>query len=108
MSMGDHRPNLRDLGRWDYPPDNWLKINFDGASKGNPGKVGCGIVIRNSNRDNMGSLAIPIGNQTNHVVEASATLHGLIFAKKLNMNNIWLQRDSLNIINFLNKKTIPS
>ena len=65
-------------------------------------------MIRNSNGDNMGSLAIPLGFQTNHVVEASTALHGLLYAKKLNLNKIWLEGDSLNIINCLNKNTIAS
>lgn len=104
----DQGPNPRDLARWDCPPDNWYNINFDGASKGNPRKVGCGTVIRNSNGDNMGSLAIPIGFETNHVIEASTALHGLLYANKMNMKKIWLEGDSLNIINCLNKKTTPS
>ena len=62
--MGVQRPNPREHARWDCPPKNWFKINFDGASKGNLGKEGCGIVIRNSNGDIMGSMAIPIKNQT--------------------------------------------
>lgn len=103
MALDDQMPNPRDLARWDCPLDNWYKINFDEASKGNPGKVGCGIFIRNSNGDNMGSLVVLIGHQTNHVAEASAALHGLHYAKNLNMKKIWLERGSLNIINCLNK-----
>ena len=72
------------------------------------GKVGCGVVIRNSNGDNVGCMAIPIENQTNHVVEACAAFHGLIYAKKMNFRKIWVEGDSLNIINCLNKITIPS
>ena len=87
---------------------NWFKISFDGASKGNSGKAGCGIVIRNSNGDNVGCMAIPIGIHSNHVAEACAALHGLIYAKKMNMRKIWVEGDSLNIINCLNKITIPS
>lgn len=25
---------------WHLPLENWLKVNFDGASKGNPGEAG--------------------------------------------------------------------
>ena len=50
-------------------------------------------MIRNSIGDNVGSLA---------------TLHGLWYAKKLNLKRIWLEGDSLNIINCLKKKTTPS
>ena len=86
--MGDQRLNRREHASWDCPPDDWYKINLDGASKGNPGIAGCGIVIRNSKGDNVGSLAISIGTQTNHIVEASAALHGLLYAKKFNLKRI--------------------
>ena len=101
-------PNLRDLARWDCPLMDWNKINFDGASKGNPGFAGCGIIIRNENGDRMGGMAIPICIQANHVAKANATLYGLIYAKSLNLNNIWLEGDSLNIFNFLNRVTKSS
>lgn len=65
-------------------------------------------MIRNSIGENVGSLAIPIGTQTNHIAEASTSLHGLRYAKKLNLKRIWLEGDSLKIINCLNKKTTPS
>ena len=90
MSLVQTSPNLRDLARWDCPLMDWYKINFDGASKGNPGIASCGIIIRNVNGDRMGGMAIPIGIQTNHVVEANANLYGLIYAKRLNLNKLWL------------------
>ena len=101
-------PNLRDLARWDCPLKDWYKINFDGASKGNPRIIGCGIIIRNMNGDRVCGMAIPIGVQTNHVVEASTALYGLSHPKSLNLNKIWLEGDSLNIINCLNKVSKPS
>ena len=33
---------------WEPPPSNMFKLNFDGASKGNPGLAGFGGAIRNS------------------------------------------------------------
>ena len=101
-------PNLMDLVRWDCPPMDWYKISFHGASKGNLGIAGCGIIIRNENGDRMGSMAIPIGIQTYHVAKESATLYGLIYAKSLNLNNIWLEGDSLTNINCLNRVTKSS
>ena len=47
-------------------------------------------------------MAIPIRVKTNHVVEAGVALYGLSHAKGLNLNKIWLEGDSLNIINCLN------
>ena len=53
-------------------------------------------------------MAIPIGDQTNHVAEACTALHGLLYAKSMNLRKIWVEGDSLNIINCLNKITKPS
>jgi hypothetical protein len=33
---------------WSPPPKHYIKANFDGASRGNPGPGGYGVVIRNS------------------------------------------------------------
>ena len=33
---------------WNPPPNGFLKLNFDGASKGNPRKVGYGFILRNN------------------------------------------------------------
>ena len=101
-------PNLRDNARWDCPPVDWYKIKFDEASKGNMGIVYCGVVIRDAYGEKVGCVAIPIGNWVNHVAEASAALNGLIFAKSLNFRKVWVEGDSLNIINCLNKITKPS
>lgn len=60
------------------------------------------------NGDSLGVMAIPIGEQTNHVAEASAALYGLSYAKSMNLDKIWLEGDSLNIINCLNKVNNPS
>lgn len=33
---------------WVKPSNPWVKLNVDGASKGNPGEVGDGRILRNS------------------------------------------------------------
>lgn len=55
---------------WLVPPLKWIKINFDGATKGNPGPTGCGGVTRDSNGICISVVALPLGIQTNHIAEA--------------------------------------
>jgi hypothetical protein len=33
--------------KWSPPPVGWVKLNFDGASRGNPGPTGIGCIINN-------------------------------------------------------------
>lgn len=47
ISYSQSERSLRSLARWDCQPKGWYKTNFDGASKGNPGIMGCGIIIIN-------------------------------------------------------------
>jgi ribonuclease HI len=108
LSVIQHGNNLRNLTRWDQPPQGWCKINFDGASKGNLGMAGCRVIIRNMNGDSLWVMIIPIGEQKNHMVEASVALYGLSYAKSMNLDKIWLEGDSLNIINCLIKINNPS
>lgn len=47
-------PTIRNNGkraeaRWRCPPTRRLKLNFDGASRGNLGKSGIGCIVRDSN-----------------------------------------------------------
>ena len=34
------------LIQWTPPPERWIKLNVDGASKGNPGTAGAGGILR--------------------------------------------------------------
>ncbi|KAH9291439.1 hypothetical protein KI387_043370, partial [Taxus chinensis] len=46
---------------WIRPMGNTIKINFDGASKGNPGQAGGGGILRNSEGDWLFVYAGPLG-----------------------------------------------
>lgn len=37
--------------RWEKPSRGWMKLNVDGASKGNPGQAGGGRLLRDENRN---------------------------------------------------------
>ncbi|MGB9877696.1 MAG: ribonuclease HI family protein [bacterium] len=55
---------------------------IDGAVKGNPGKAGIGVVLKNSNGEKVLSLGKFIGKATNNEAEWLAFIEALRLAKK--------------------------
>lgn len=55
--------------RWNKPPEGWFKLNTDGASHGNPGKVGGGGIIRNSHGFWIKGYSRSIGYTTSVIAE---------------------------------------
>ena len=90
--------------KWNTPPNGWIKGNFDGSAKGNLGSVGCGSVLRDHVGNVIDAIAVPIGHSNSHIAEATATLYTLKLAIDLGYPKLWLEGDSLNIINILNNK----
>jgi len=74
-----------------------LSINIDGASKGNPGPSGIGIIIFRDNKLilNYGEF---IGLQSNILSEYMALKRALQFAVKINDDEISIYTDSMTII----------
>ena len=78
----------RQEAKWLLPPKGWHKDNFDGASKGNPGSLGSGGIIRNEFGEGVVVFSLPLGFQTNHFTEASATLHVVKLAFEVGVSNL--------------------
>lgn len=70
-----------------------LKIYVDGASKGNPGPSGIGVVICRDGRT-IKNIASFIGNATNNVAEYTALIYGLQEGLILKAENIEINTDS--------------
>ena len=68
------KEDLRLKTRWKAPPMGWLKGNFDGAAKGNPGKETCGGVLRDHTGNIIDAIAIPIGISNSHKAEVTAVI----------------------------------
>ena len=67
---------------WEPPPANMYKLNFDGASKGNPGPAGFGGAIHNSKGMVEGLFWGYLGNNSNNVTELHGLLAGLTMASQ--------------------------
>ena len=93
----DRRTKRQEV-KWKLTAKGWHKDNFDGVAKGNLGPLGCGGIIRNCHGRGVVALSYPLGNQINHYIEASATLHTVKLALDVGVKKLWLKGDSNNII----------
>ncbi|XP_057855640.1 uncharacterized protein LOC131065203 [Cryptomeria japonica] len=94
--------------RWHPPGEGWLKLNFDGASRGNPGQVGIGCVVHNWEGKEVASLASPAGIITNNWAELLALVEGLLLCRKLEVKCLDIKGDSTIIVNALRIGSIPN
>ncbi|CAH8340475.1 unnamed protein product [Eruca vesicaria subsp. sativa] len=71
-------------------------IEFDGASKGNPGKAGAGAILRSSHDNSvLFYLREGVGIATNNVAEYRALILGLKSALNKGFKNVRVQGDSM-------------
>ena len=98
--------NTTQQTRWSPPPPpNYLKVNFDGATFKDIGRVGLGVVIR----DNHGQVIASLSEQVNllfssNMVEAQATARAMSFALEIGYSSFILEGDSESVIKTLNSK----
>lgn len=81
---------------------NHLQIYIDGASKGNPGKSGAGIVIYHDGCV-IKKISNYIGYATNNVAEYSALIYALEEAHVLKAKSLEINTDSQLLARQLNK-----
>ena len=73
-------------------------LNFDGASRGNPGPSGFGACIRNSIGEVVAIIVSPFPIDTNNILEAHALLAGLILDNQGYFYRLHIEGDSSVII----------
>ncbi|XP_059076528.1 uncharacterized protein LOC131875851 [Cryptomeria japonica] len=93
--------------KWLPPKARWIKLNFDGPSRGNSGDVGLGYCLHNSKGEELAHMAIPMGKSTNNEAELNALVEGINLCKILNVKTINIEGDSSIIINALRKGVMP-
>jgi len=79
-----------------------LEIYIDGASKGNPGPSGIGVVICRG-EETIKNISTFIGNTTNNVAEYTALIYALQEALKLKAETLTINTDSQLLHRQLNK-----
>lgn len=79
-----------------------LEIYIDGASKGNPGPSGIGVVICRDG-ETIKNISTFIGNATNNVAEYTALIYALQEALKMRADHLKINTDSQLLERQLNK-----
>ena len=71
-----------------------LTVSIDGASRGNPGAAGVGVVIGDENGSVLKEISEYIGETTNNVAEYMALIRGMEEALAMGADSIHLRTDS--------------
>lgn len=69
-------------------------LYIDGASRGNPGPAGVGLLILDNNRKKIKEFYKYLGEATNNIAEYNALIYGLEKALELNADEIVINLDS--------------
>ncbi|XP_028801779.1 uncharacterized protein LOC114756966 [Neltuma alba] len=69
--------------RWITPEKDWVKVNSDGSSMGNPGRAGCGGVIRDHHGAWIVGYCRDVGWSTAFEAECWGAGEGIEVARKL-------------------------
>ncbi|XP_042494308.1 uncharacterized protein LOC122073748 [Macadamia integrifolia] len=91
---------------WCKPHLNWFKINVDGSSLGNPGRVGAGGIARNKKGQICKSFSIYLGIKKIFEAEFEAVLEGLIMAKRYGAREVWVESDSAGVVSAVQKNQV--
>ncbi|KAL9386971.1 hypothetical protein Peur_020095 [Populus x canadensis] len=87
---------------WRYPSIEWVKLNVDSCSRGNPGCAGAGGLIRESMGSWIKGFAINTGICSSVRAEFWAAITGLELAWDLGLHQIILESDSVLTVNLIN------
>lgn len=84
--------NSKSLARrntfWNPPGNGWFKLNFDGATKGNPGMANIGGIIRACKGNFVAGFVGGIGIQSSMTVESRVLLKGVELPVTLGIKNL--------------------
>ncbi|KMZ59934.1 Ribonuclease HI [Zostera marina] len=69
-------------------------LEFDGASRGNPGQAGAGVIVRSEDGIIISRLREGLGVVTNNVAEYKALILGLKYALRKGFQNVVVNGDS--------------
>ncbi|XP_059073575.1 uncharacterized protein LOC131874293 [Cryptomeria japonica] len=98
----------REICAWQPPMSGWFKLNFDGASRGNPGQAGIRCYLHKSKGIEVAQREKLVGIETNNKEELTALVEGLEMCKESGVEKLAIEGDSAIVINALRKGSIPN
>ncbi|GLJ11445.1 hypothetical protein SUGI_0167940 [Cryptomeria japonica] len=93
---------------WIPPKIGNFKMNFDGASRGNPGKFGYGAIIRNEFGNFVGAKYGSLGINTNNMAELAGLLAGMEWCVAHDIQDVKVEGDSQIILNGISNKNFEN
>ncbi|KAK4255866.1 hypothetical protein QN277_008804 [Acacia crassicarpa] len=88
---------------WKTPCAGWLKLNVDGAAKGEDRLAGCGGLIRDDSGKWISGFARKLGRCSAIQAELWAVISGLELASGLQIQNIIVESDSSAVVELMHK-----
>ena len=76
-------------------------MNTDGAARGNPGRAGCGGLIRSENRDWLGGFSRSIGCTSSFMAELWGLRDGLNLCYEMHLSAVDVQLDAKAVVQLL-------
>lgn len=67
----------REICKWSPPPKGWAKLNFDGATRGNPSTTDIGCIISDDTGNWIAKKAMSIQPTSNNLAELEALDQGM-------------------------------
>ncbi|QHO13931.1 Putative ribonuclease H protein [Arachis hypogaea] len=83
------------LVRWVPPSEGTIKLNVDGSSRGNPGRVRCGGLLRDQDVNCIAVFVSYIGFAGSVEVELMAIRHGLWLAWQFGYRKVECESDCM-------------
>ncbi|XP_043694481.1 uncharacterized protein LOC122645214 [Telopea speciosissima] len=85
------------------PPNVSVKLNVDGACRGNPGLGGGGGVVRNTRGEVLAAFSNFYGYYTNSIAELRALRDGIALCQALGFSDVVVNSDSANTARMINQ-----
>lgn len=87
--------------RYRNPPEGFIKLNFDGAAKGNPGEAGIGGIFRDEEGKIKWAYAMECCIAMNNEAEYHALNRGLEIAIREGYHSLQIEGDSMLVIEIM-------